>query len=691
MPESPPIPQKKSHPTTLHGIERDDPYAWLRDDNWQEVMRDPSVLRAEIRAHLEAENAWAKQVMAPTEKLQEQLFAEMKGRIKEDDASVPTRDGPWAYFRRYETGGQHPHIVRQRPDGSDVQVLIDGDAEAKGHAYYQLAAASHAPDHRRMAYAYDDKGSEFHTLHVRNLDDGTHGPVISDRASGSLAWSRDGRQLFYVVLDDQHRPCKVFRHEVGTDPSTDTLVYEETDPGFFLGVGETEGRGHIVIDAHDHTTSEVRIIPGDSPTAAPVLVAAREAGVEYELSQQGDEFVILTNVDGAEDFKVMRAPVATPQREHWRDDVAHQSGRLILGVQTFAEYTVRLERVDGLPRIAIEDRQGNAHEIALDEEAYSLGLSGGWEYDTTLVRYSYSSPTTPLQVYDYDMATRSRTLLKEQEVPSGHDASQYRCARLHAPAADGQTVPVTVLWHVDTPIDGSAPCLLYGYGSYGHAMPAAFATGRLSLVDRGFVYAIAHVRGGKDKGYRWYTDGKLAKKMNTFTDFVAAAEHLVAEGYTAKGNITIEGGSAGGMLVGAAANLRPDLWCAVVAAVPFVDVMTTMCTAALPLTPPEWPEWGNPIDSEEAYRTIASYSPIDNVTAQAYPHILVTAGLTDPRVTYWEPAKWVATLREKRTNDNMLLLRTYMEAGHAGAAGRFDRLKEDAFDYAFVLLANGKV
>jgi oligopeptidase B len=592
---------------------------------------------------------------------------------------------------RYEKGAQHPAYLRRPTAGGPDEVLFDADAEAKGHAYYEVGAVSHAPDHHHLAYGYDDKGSEFHTLRIRATSTGEDLPEIIESASGSVAWSRDGRFLFYVVLDDQHRPCKVFRHALGTAVTEDVLVHEEADPGFFLGVATTEGRGHIVIDSHDHTTSEARVIPGDDPTRAPQLVQPRQAGVEYSIAEQAGRFVILTNAGDAEDFKIVSAPIATPQRDHWTDEVGHEPGRLILAVETYARYSVRLERVQGLPRIVVRALDGQEHAIAFDEEAYSLGLSGGWEYDTDIVRFTYSSPTTPTRTFDYDMKARTRTLLKEQQIPSGHDPADYRCARALAPAPDGERVPVTLLWRADTPLDGSAPCLLYGYGSYGHALPAAFRTVPLSLVDRGFVYAMAHVRGGKDKGYAWYRRGKLLEKKNTFTDFIAAAEHLVAQGYASAGEITIEGGSAGGMLVGVAANLRPELWRAVVGEVPFVDVLTTMCDADLPLTPPEWPEWGNPIEDRQAYEYIASYSPYDNVVAQDYPHILATAGLTDPRVTYWEPAKWVARLRERRTNDRLLLLRTYMEAGHAGAAGRFNKLREDAFTYAFILLAHDRV
>ena len=447
-----------------------------------------------------------------------------------------------------------------------------------------------------------------------------------------------------------------------------------------------------VISAHDNTTSEVWLIDASAPTSEPRLVAPRERDLKYAVSQQGEALVILTNADGAIDFQLVRAPLATPGRAHWQTEVQHRVGRLILATHTFADWTVRLEREDSLPRIVIRRREdGQEHAIAFDEVAHALDLDGADEFETDVVRFTYSSPTTPQQTYDYDMRTRERALLKTQEVPSGHDPAQYRCARTLAKSHDGERIPISLLWHLDTPIDGTAPLLLYGYGAYGLTIPAGFRTAQLSLVDRGFVYAIAHIRGGMAKGYRWYTEGKLAKKTNSFHDFVAAAEHLCEAGYTARGNITIQGGSAGGLLMGAVTNMRPDLWKAVVAEVPFVDVLNTMCDANLPLTPPEWPEWGNPIERRADYEQIASYSPYDNVEAKAYPPILATAGLTDPRVTYWEPAKWVARLRELKTDDNLLLLKTYMEAGHAGSAGRFQKLQEVALVYAFILLINQRL
>ncbi|CAM5504794.1 oligopeptidase B [Aquamicrobium terrae] len=688
---APPPTEKRPVSDTHHGITRTDDYAWLRAGNWQEVFRDPSLLDPEIRAHLDAENAYQAALMADTAELRKALFAEMKGRIKEDDSSVPMKDGAYAYGSSFRLGGEQPRYFRTPRDGGEEAILLDGDAEAAGKAYFRLGGIDHSPDHKRLLWAYDDKGSEFYTLRVRDLDNGADQTEQVPDTGGSGTWTAGSDGFFYTRLDPNHRPSKLFFHKLGTDPAQDRLVYEETDPGFFMGVGGTRSNEWIMIGINDHETSEYRILPADDPLAEPKLVAAREAGLQYDLEEGGDIFFVLTNADGAKDFKIMTAPAADPVRANWKELVPHEPGRLILSILAFKDFLVRLERKDGLPRIVVRERaSGEEHLISFPEEAFSLGLSGAYEYDTEVMRFTYSSMTTPAQVFDYDMRTRQRALLKTQEVPSGHDAGRYVTRRLMAPSHDGELVPISLLCRADTPLDGSAPCLLYGYGSYGITIPAAFNTNCLSLVDRGFVYAIAHVRGGKDKGYAWYEDGKRAKKENTFKDFVAAARHLVAEGYTAHDRIVAQGGSAGGMLMGAIANMAPEAFGAIVAEVPFVDVLTTMLDATLPLTPPEWPEWGNPIASADDYRTIAAYSPYDNVAALDYPPILAVAGLTDPRVTYWEPAKWVARLRELKAGDNPVLFRINMDAGHAGASGRFSRLEEVAYTYAFALKMTGK-
>lgn len=674
-----------------HGVERREDHAWLRAENWQEVFRDPATLDPEIRAHLEAENAYREAMLADTTELRAKLFAEMKGRIREDDSSVPMKDGPWAYGSSFVTGGEQPRFFRVPREGGEETLLLDGDRQAEGKAYFRIGGVDHSPDHERLVWAYDDNGSEYYKLRVRDLASGAdRDETVSDTGGGGV-WAADGSGFFYTRLDDNHRPSKILFHRIGEDPANDRLVREEADPGFFMGVSGSRDNSWIYVTVHDHETSECWLIPAADPLAAPRLVAARETGHQYEVEEGGDIFFILTNRDGAKDFKIMTAPVDAPEPANWCELVPHEPGRLILAIMGFRDHLVRLERKEGLPRIVVRERaSGEEHVIAFDEEAYSLGLAGSYEYDTCVIRFTYSSMTTPAQVFDYDMATRERTLLKTQEVPSGHDPAHYVTRRLMARAPDGETVPVSLLHRRDTPLDGTAPCLLYGYGAYGITIPAAFNTNCLSLVDRGFVYAIAHVRGGKDKGYGWYEDGKREKKTNSFTDFIAAADHLVAENYTAHDRIVAQGGSAGGLLMGAVANMAPEKFGAIIGEVPFVDVLSTMLDETLPLTPPEWPEWGNPIASKADFDTIAAYSPVDNVAALDYPPILAVAGLTDPRVTYWEPAKWVAALRARKTGDSPVLMSINMDAGHAGASGRFSRLEEVALNYAFALKAVGK-
>ena len=668
-----------------HGIKRVDDYAWLRAENWQAVMRDPLLLDPAIRAHLEAENSYTASAMADTEALQATLFAEMKGRIKEDDATVPAPDGAFAYYSRFVIGGQHPIFCRRPLTGGDEQILVDGNALAKPHAYFRIASVSHSPDHRLIAYAVDIKGSEFYTVNVIEAATGTLLDSTITDTNGALEWANDSGELLYVWVDDEHRPRKLLRHVVGaTNP--DTLIHEQHDPGFFLGIGATQDRRYLLLSVHDHETAEISLIDAADLSAPPRLVSPRAPEHDYSVDHHDGRLIILTNSGGAEDYRIVEAPAESPAPEHWQEIEPHRQGRLILDVVAYKDFLVRLEREDGLPRILVRRfADGDEHEIAFAEEAYALGISDGYEYDTTTLRFTYSSMTTPAQVFDYDMKTRARVLRKTQEIPSGHDPKLYATRRMVAPANDGETVPVSLLYRKETKLDGTAPLLLYGYGAYGMSIPAGFSTNALSLVDRGFVYAIAHIRGGKDKGYRWYKDGKREKKVNSFTDFIAAGEFLAEQGLTARGRIVAHGGSAGGMLMGAVANLAPSLFLGIIAEVPFVDVLTTMLDASLPLTPPEWPEWGNPIESETDYRTIAAYSPYDNVRAVAHPHILALAGLTDPRVTYWEPAKWLAKLREQDTGSSLLLFRTNMEAGHAGASGRFERLKEVALAYAFAL------
>lgn len=686
----PPRAEKRPETRTVHGVALSDAYGWLRAENWKDVLRDPGKLPADIRAYLEAENTYCAALMAPTRALQRDLVKEMRGRIKEDDAAVPQPDGAFLYYSRYRRGGEHPLICRKpriRPEKGEAreQLLLDADAVAKGKDFFELGDAAHSPDHSLLAWSADEAGSELHDIKVRDLATGAD---LDDRitdTTGDIVWAPDSRSFAYVRLDADHRPSQVFRHRLGTGMDEDELLHDEQDAGMFVDIDETQSGRFLLISISDHETSETRFVDLAAPQAEPVLIAPRETGRQYSVEHHGDDFLILTNAD-AEDFKIVSAPLASQSPENWQDLIPHRSGRLILSHLCLKDRLIRLEREDGLPRIVIRDLASGAESsISFDEEAYGLGLDAGYEFETDTLRFLYASMARPAETYDYNMATGERTLLKRQEVPSGHDPAAYRVRRVFATAKDGARVPVSLLHRADLALDGSAPCLLYGYGSYGAAMSASFRTNPLSLVDRGFVYAIAHIRGGTDKGWRWYLDGKREKKTNTFTDFIAAAEMLADTGFTARGRIVAQGGSAGGMLMGAIANMAPELFAGIIAEVPFVDVLNTILDDTLPLTPPEWPEWGNPIRDVEAFHMIKSYSPYDNVQAQAYPPLLAMGGLTDPRVTYWEPAKWVAQLRATMTGGGPVLLHTNMEAGHGGSAGRFDSLKEVALAYAFAI------
>ena len=683
---NPPVAKKLSHLISMHGDERNDEYAWLRDANWQQVMQDPALLKADIREYLEQENAFTQHWMQDTEQLQNTLFEEMKARIKEDDASVPSKDGDYYYYDRYEIGAQHSLYCRYQTPEKE-QILLDADALSKEYDYFDIGECEHSPDHNYLAYCIDTKGSEFYSLRILDLTTGEYLTETIDNIQGNFVWAMDSKTIFYTTLDSNHRPDKVFRHTLNTSPQEDVLVYREHDAGFFVGLDRTESNRFILISVHDHTTTEIHYLDAHQPQQAAQIFQARSKDIEYSISDHENTWYITTNVDGCQDFKIMSTSLTNTQREYWQDYHLPNTGTLLKGIYLFEDFLVRFERTNGLPKIVIcpFNKDMSEYAIAFNEEAYELGIYGGFEYATNTLRFSYTSMTTPNQVFDFDMNTQQRELRKQQEVPSGHEPKDYITKRIFAVAEDGTQIPISILYHCDTQIDGQAPLLLYGYGSYGSSMPASFSTTRFSLVKRGFIYAIAHIRGGMELGYDWYTQGKLQHKKNTFTDFISAAEHLITHNYSSKGKVTIHGGSAGGMLIGAVINLKPELFAAAIADVPFVDVLNTMCDDTLPLTPPEWPEWGNPIKSKNDYDYIKSYSPYDNVQAQNYPNLLITAGLTDPRVTYWEPAKWAAKLRATKTDDNIVLLKTIMDAGHAGASGRFDSLKEVALMYAFVI------
>lgn len=685
MPFDPPRAERRPTTRHYHGMVLQDDYAWLKDPDWREVLREPSKLDRAIRAYLEGENAYAAQLLDPLASLVDTITAEMRGRIKENDSQVPRPLGAYAYRILWREGGQHPNLARSARDGSDDRIIIDGDALAEGHAFYDFGDWSISPKQDMLAWSVDDKGSEFHSIRIRDM------ATLEDRAdlltdtTGDSVWFKDGQHLLYVEMDEEHRPKRVKLHKLGTPQSDDVLIYEEADDGWFIALEKTQSGAFGLISVSDHETSEVYLIDLADAAASPRLIAAREEGLRYEVEHHGEQLFIVTNADGAIDFKIVTAPLNAPSRAHWQDLVPSRPGTMVLEQGVYARHLVRLERENALPRIVIRDiASGAEHAIAFEEEAYGLYFDKGFEFETDRLVFIYSSMTTPHETYAYDMKGRARTLLKRTEIPSGHDPQRYVTRRIEAISHDGTRVPVSILHRRDVACDGSAPCLLYGYGSYGHSLSASFDQKRLSLVDRGFVFALAHIRGGTEKGWNWYVDGKRDKKTNSFHDFIAAGEKLIAEGYTAKGRIVAEGRSAGGMLMGAVTNMAPDLFAGILAEVPFVDVLNTMLDDTLPLTPPEWPEWGNPIESAEDYKRIASYSPYDNIAARPYPAILAIGGLTDPRVTYWEPAKWIARLRATASG-GPFVLKTEMDAGHGGASGRFDRLKETALCFAFAV------
>jgi len=678
--------ERRPQEIVQHGGKRVDDYGWMRAENWQEVLRDPASLAPDIRAHLDAENAYYEAATGHLDGLRDKLFEEMRGRIKEDDSSVPAPDGPFAYLVRFREGGEYPVFARTPREGGDETVLFDGDKEGEGADFFNIAAVAHSPDHALIAYAVDRTGSEYFDIRVRRIAEGAEFDETVSSTDGDPVWAADAKSFFYVERDDNQRPKRVKRHTLGTDPATDEFVYEEPDDSYFLDVAKSRSGAYVFISSGKATSSEVRFLAADAPAGTtPTVIAPRAEDELYSVEHAGNHFYIHTNAGGAVDFKIARAPVSAPGRENWADWLPAQEGVYVVDIVPYRNRLVRLQRRDALPEIVVSDYDRDEHVIAFDEAAYALGLNPGYEFDTEVLRFSYESPTTPGQVFDYDMATRERTLLKTQEVPSGHDPALYVAERLHATAEDGARIPVTLLRLKTTPTDGTAPLLLYGYGSYGITIPASFNASVLSVVDRGAVYAIAHVRGGAAGGRKWYLDGKLDKKPNTFSDFAAVAEALQKDGHASPSKTVIYGGSAGGLLVGATVNLRPELFAGVIGAVPFVDALSTISDASLPLTPPEWVEWGDPITDKSAFETIRSYSPYDNIrTDVPYPPVLATGGVADYRVTYWEPAKWIARLRAE-AKGGPFFLKMNMDAGHQGSAARFERLKERGHDYTFAL------
>ena len=680
---TPPVAATRPYSFTTHGVTIEDPYAWLKDPDYPNV-KDPAIL-----AYLEEENAYFEGVMAPHRPLVDRLYEEMKGRIKEDESSVPQKDGDWLYWTAFETGGQYRKWWRKPVAGGADELLLDETVLAEGHEYFRLGAFAISNNGRLLAYAIDDSGAERFEVRIKDLATGEHLPETIPGMLSDIVWTTDDSGFLYGVANDQWRTDNARFHRLGTPVADDVELFHEADEGYRVVVAETSARNWIVIATGDHTTSEVYLLPANDPFATPLLVAPRKEGREYDVDEHDGTLFIHTN-DTDPQFRLVTAPLTAPG--DWTELIAPSPHFYMTGVECYRDYFVVEGREDGLDRVAIHryDAPTTPEWIDFPEASYAAGLGDNPEYAMPVLRIGYESMVTPGTVYDYDVATRALTVLKVQEIPSGYDADGYRTERLKIAARDGTMVPVSIVYKLgeaggDFPKDGSRPLFLYAYGAYGHAIPPGFSTGRLSLLDRGFAYAIAHIRGGDDLGQRWYHDGKLEKRANTFTDFVDVAKGLIDAGWTSAGRIAIAGRSAGGELMGAVVNSDPDLWGAVIADVPFVDVLNTMLDADLPLTPGEWPEWGNPIEDKAAFDLIRSYSPYDQVRAQAYPPLFISGGLNDPRVTYWEPAKWAAKLRSVKTDDNILLLKTNMGAGHGGKSGRFESLREGAEEHAFVL------
>jgi oligopeptidase B len=608
----------------------------------------------------------------------------MKGRIKEDDSSVPQKDGDWLYWTAFETGGQYRKWWRKPVAGGPDELILDEPTLAEGKEYFRLGAFSVSNDATLLAYAIDDNGSERFEVRVKNLTTGEHLPDVIPGMLSEIVWTADDSGFLYGLANDQWRTDNARFHRLGTPIAGDIELFKEADEGFRVGVSETSSRKWIVIATGDHVTSEVYLLPADNVLAEPILVAPRKVGREYDVDEHDGTLFIHTN-DTDPNFRLCTASIDAPGE--WTELIGPSKHFYMTGIDCFRDFFIVDGREDGLDQIEIHryDSHIAPQRIVFPEASYDAGLGNNPEYAMDVLRVGYESMVTPGTEYDYDVATGELTVLKVQEIPSGYDAEKYRTERLKITARDGTEVPVSIVYPKDFPKDGSAPLFLYAYGAYGYAIPPGFSTGRLSLLDRGFAYAIAHIRGGDDLGQQWYLDGKLEKRENTFNDFVDVAKGLIDGGWTSAGKIAIAGRSAGGELMGAVVNSDPDLWGAVIADVPFVDVLNTMLDESLPLTPGEWPEWGNPIEDKAAFELIRSYSPYDQVKPQAYPPTFISGGLNDPRVTYWEPAKWAAKLRATKTDDNVLLLKTNMGAGHGGKSGRFESLREGAEEHAFVL------
>ncbi|MDX2430614.1 MAG: S9 family peptidase, partial [Bacteroides sp.] len=669
-----PVAAKKPKELTIHGDTRVDPYYWLRERESPEVI-----------AYLNAENAYREGVMKGSDNLQESLFQEIIGRIKQTDESVPYKENGYYYYVRHEEGKEYPIFCRKKESlEAEEEIIANVNEMAEGHTYYDLGGVSISPDNRYAVMGIDTVSRRKYTLMIKDLETGKMLDDMIPMTTGGSSWASDNRTIFYTMKDEETLRSKaIFRHTMGTDASGDVQVFEEKDETFSTFVYKSKSNEYMIIGSSSTLTNEYRVLPADDPMGEFKVVQARVRGLEYNISHFGEHFYIITNLD-AVNFRLMKTPVSKGGKENWKEVIAHRKDVFLEGIEIFSDYLVINERKEGLNLLRVIRWDDNSeHYVEMGEEVYTAWISTNVDFDSELLRFGYSSLTTPVSTYDYHLDSKEKTLLKQQEVVGDFDPSNYEAKRLYAKADDGKMIPMSIVYRKGIELDGSNPTLIYAYGSYGMTMDPYFSSHRLSLLDRGFVYALAHIRGGQIYGRPWYEDGKLLKKMNTFTDFNDCSEHLISENYTSAENLYAMGGSAGGLLMGAVINLQPELYNGVIAAVPFVDVVTTMLDDEIPLTTGEYDEWGNP-NEEKYYRYMLSYSPYDQVEKKAYPNLLVTTGLHDSQVQYWEPAKWVAKLRDKNTDSNLLLMFCKMDTGHGGASGRFELYKETAIEYTFL-------
>ena len=668
----------------IHNEELIDNYSWIKQKDWKEVILNPNKLNSQVKKYLDEENLFKENQLKDIKDIEKKLFEELKSKIKNEDNSVPKKDGDYLYGYKYNKNSEYPIYYRKNIIKNSEEIILDCEKKSKTHTYFNVASISHSHNHKSVAYNIDTNGSEYFSIFVEDIDKKEILSPEIKNTTGDIIWSLDNNYIFYVGLDQNHRPTKVFKHKIGSDTNKDLLIYEEKDPSFFCSINLSKTKKYLFIRTADHETSEYLFINLQLNETAPVLFKKRIKKIEYDLEHHENFFLISTNIDEAKNFKIMISHEQSYQK--WEEFIAYEKDNLILDFILLKDWLVRLERTEGSENIIILNLNNkDQHKISFDEEAYNLSLDHGYEYETDTFRYSYSSPTTPKSIFDYDCKLKKQELKKTQEVPSGHNKDDYICKKIFATAHDNEKIPITILYKKGVKLDSNNYLLLYGYGSYGISIPSNFSTNRLSLVDRGIIYAIAHIRGGKEKGYEWYENGKLLNKKNTFLDFISCAKKLCEDKYTSPKKIIAQGGSAGGLLMGYIANESPDLFLGIIAQVPFVDICNTMLDEDLPLTVTEIPEWGDIKNDKKSFLYVKSYSPYDNVKKQNYPHMLVTGGISDPRVTYWEMTKWVAKLRENKTDNNLLLLHMNMTAGHSGASGRFDYLKEIAMEYGFVL------